>query len=211
MYLKESHPLQVAEFAFAAQIADEPAFNWWVSWVLKKRDRIISLVKRRSARYHKCTHKYGIEIPKTVEEAYAIDKATGTTFWRDAIEKEMKNVRVAFNVLADGVAPPPDHQFIRCHMIFDVKMEDFRRKARLVAGGHATKAPATLTYASVVSRETVRIALLMAALNDVDIWAADVLNAYITVPCREKIWTTLGKEFGDDCGKRPLLSECCMD
>ena len=44
--LKESHPLQVAEFLFAAQIADEPAFNWWVSWVLKKRDRIIFLVKR---------------------------------------------------------------------------------------------------------------------------------------------------------------------
>ncbi len=29
--LKESHPLQVAEFAFAMEIADEPAFNWWVS------------------------------------------------------------------------------------------------------------------------------------------------------------------------------------
>ena len=29
--LKESHPLQVAEFAFAVQIADEPALNWWVS------------------------------------------------------------------------------------------------------------------------------------------------------------------------------------
>ncbi|KAL7487375.1 hypothetical protein ACHAW6_012978 [Cyclotella cf. meneghiniana] len=43
--LKESHPLQVAEFAIAAGIADEPAFNWWVTWVLKKRDRIISLVK----------------------------------------------------------------------------------------------------------------------------------------------------------------------
>ena len=47
-----------------------------------------------------------------------------------------------------------------------------------------------------------RIALLMAALNDVDIWAADALNAYITAPCREKIWTTLGKEFGDDCGRK---------
>ena len=103
-------------------------------------------------------------------------------------------------MLPDGVAPPSDHQYMKCHMIFDVKMEDFRRKARLVAGGHMTKAPATLTYASVVSRETVRIALLMAALNEVDIWAADVLNAYITAPCREKIWTTLGKEFGDDCG-----------
>jgi len=47
--LKESRPLQVAEFTFAVQIADEIAFNWWVSWVLKKRDRIISLVKCQSA------------------------------------------------------------------------------------------------------------------------------------------------------------------
>eukprot|EP00804_Cyclotella_cryptica_P024735 CCRYP_001712-RD/>CCRYP_001712-RD protein AED:0.26 eAED:0.27 QI:0/-1/0/1/-1/0/1/0/353 len=90
-------------------------------------------------------------------------------------------------------------------MIFDVKMEDFQRKARLVAAGHATKAPTTLTYVSVVSRETVRIALLIAALNDVDTWAADVLNAYITAPCQEKIWTTLGREFGDDCGKKAIV------
>eukprot|EP00804_Cyclotella_cryptica_P031315 CCRYP_011111-RA/>CCRYP_011111-RA protein AED:0.45 eAED:0.56 QI:0/0/0/1/0/0/2/0/108 len=61
--LKESHPLQVAEFAFAAQIADEPAFNWWVNWVLKKRDRIISLVKRRSARYHKRLTNTGLTFP----------------------------------------------------------------------------------------------------------------------------------------------------
>ncbi len=54
-----------------------------------------------------------------------------------------------------------------------------------------TKAPETFTYASIVSQETVHIALLVAVLNDVDIWAADVLNAYITVPCRKKIWTTL--------------------
>eukprot|EP00804_Cyclotella_cryptica_P022274 CCRYP_018116-RA/>CCRYP_018116-RA protein AED:0.39 eAED:0.39 QI:0/-1/0/1/-1/1/1/0/189 len=132
--LKEFHPLQVAEFAFAVQIADEPAFNWWVNWVLKKRDRIISLVKCRSARYHKRTHKYVIEHPKTVVEAYAINRAIGTTFWPDAIEKEMKNVHVVFDVLSDSVAPPADHQYIRCHMIFDFKMEDFRCKARLVVG-----------------------------------------------------------------------------
>eukprot|EP00804_Cyclotella_cryptica_P019289 CCRYP_006154-RA/>CCRYP_006154-RA protein AED:0.55 eAED:0.50 QI:0/0/0/0.5/0/0/2/0/72 len=60
-----------------------------------------------------------------VEEAYVIDKATGTTFWRDVIEKGMKNVCVAFDVLAYDEAPPPDHQFICCHMIFDVKMKDF--------------------------------------------------------------------------------------
>ncbi|KAL7474185.1 hypothetical protein ACHAW6_000174 [Cyclotella cf. meneghiniana] len=42
--LKESHPLKVAEFTLATGIADEAAFNWWVKWVLKKRDQIISLV-----------------------------------------------------------------------------------------------------------------------------------------------------------------------
>ncbi|KAL7476293.1 hypothetical protein ACHAW6_002165, partial [Cyclotella cf. meneghiniana] len=179
--LKESHPIQVAEFALAVGIANEPAFNWWVTWVLKKRDWIISLR----------THKFGIELPKTVEETYMIVKATGTSFWRDAIKLEMKNVRVAFDVLPDGVAPSSDHQYMKFHMIFDVKMEDFCRKARLVAGGHMTKTPATLTYASVVSQDTVRIALLMAALNDIDIWAANVLNTYITTPCSKKIWTTL--------------------
>eukprot|EP00804_Cyclotella_cryptica_P014226 CCRYP_005638-RA/>CCRYP_005638-RA protein AED:0.41 eAED:0.41 QI:0/0/0/1/0/0/2/0/167 len=108
----------------------------------------------------------------------------------------MTNVHVAFDILVAGAAPPPDHQFIRCHMIFD---------AWLVARGHATKAPATLTYASAVSRETVRRDLLVAVLNDIDIWAVDSLNTYITAPCQEKIWTTLGEEFGVYCGKMAIV------
>jgi hypothetical protein len=65
----------------------------------------------------------------------------------------MKEVCIAFNILPDGNSVPIGNQKIPCHMIFDMKMEDFRQKARLVAGGHRTKAPATITYASVVSRE----------------------------------------------------------
>lgn len=42
--LKESHPVEVAEFAVAMGIEDEPCFNWWVKPVLKRRDRIISAV-----------------------------------------------------------------------------------------------------------------------------------------------------------------------
>ena len=51
-----------------------------------------------------------------------------------------------------------------------------------------TLTPATLTYASVVSRESVRIALTIAALNDLKVKAGDVLNAYLTAPVSEKIW-----------------------
>ena len=203
--LKESHPVQVAEYAVAQGIAHEPAFNWWVTHVLRKRDRIVAAVKKRNVRYLKKTHKFGIELPKSVAEAYELDRRNGDTKWADAIAKEMKNVRVAFRILPNGERVPQNYQFVHCHMIFDVKMEDLRRKARLVAGGHTTEAPATMTYASVVSRETVRIALLIAALNDLPVWAADIMNAYVTAPNQEKIWTTLGPEFGEDAGKKAII------
>ena len=91
-------------------------------------------------------------------------------------------------------------------MIFDIKTEDIRRKARYVAGGHATVAPPTLTYASVVSRESVRVSLTLAALNDLEVKTSDIQNAYLTAPCSEKIWITLGSEFGPDlAGKKALV------
>ena len=98
-----------------------------------------------------------------------IDEENGNHLWRDGIAKDIDGVIIAFKLIDYGEKPPPTYQEIRCHMIFDIKMEDFRRKARYVAGGHATVAPPTLTYASVVLRESVRIALTLAALNDLEV------------------------------------------
>ena len=69
-----------------------------------------------------------------------------------------------------------------CHMIFGVKMEGFCRKARLVAGGHVIDPPSKITYVSVVSRNTVRIPLTLAALNYFPVKVEDNQNAYITEP-----------------------------
>ena len=99
-------------------------------------------MRKRATRYQKKTHKYGIELPKTVKEAYALDDANGNTFWTDAIAKELKNVKIAFDIL-DQI--PADYQFVRCHMVFNIKIKDFRRKARLVAGGHMTNVPKCMT------------------------------------------------------------------
>ena len=73
---------------------------------------------------------------------------------------------------------------------------DFRHKAQFVAGGHTTNPPAESTYAGVVSRESVRIAFTLAALNDIDIFISGIQNAYLTAPCGEKIIFTCGPEFG---------------
>ena len=145
----------------------------------------------------------GIRLPKTVKEALEIDRVTGTDFWRRAIEKEMAAVTPAFSdEKVKGLSPEEvrkgqvliGYQEIKCHMIFDVKM-DMTRKARFVAGGHMTKPPSSITYASVVSRDSVRIAFMLAALNDLDVQAADIGNAYLNAKCKERIWTVGGPEF----------------
>ncbi len=59
-------------------------------------------------------------------------------------------------------------------------MEDFHRKVWIVAMGHMTNVPPTVTYASVVLHETVHIALTMAALNALKVMAAGIMNTYIT-------------------------------
>jgi hypothetical protein len=141
-----------------------------------------------------------------VEEAKEIDKENGNTLWMDSVEKEMGAVRVAFKFLNDDDIIPPGYTEVKgSHLIFDIKMEDFRRKSRYVAGGHTVDAPSSLTYASVVSRETVRVALTLAALNDLEVKACDIMNAFLTAPCSERIWLIAGKEFGPNAGNRAIV------
>ena len=91
---------------------------------------------------------------------------------------------------------PIIYQEIKCHMIFDIKLdENFCRKAQLVGGRHTTTAPASITYSSVISRESVRIALKIAALNGLYILECDIQNDYLKAKWRELIWTTAGPKF----------------
>jgi len=81
--LRESNPVQVAEYVTARNIADEPAFAWWVPYVL------------------------GIEVPTSVKHAIEIDRKNKNTFWADALKKEMGNVCVAFEILGQNAKSTP--------------------------------------------------------------------------------------------------------
>ena len=80
--LKESNSIQVAEYAKAHQLQEEPAFAWWTSTVLRQRDRIISKVVNRQ-QVKETRMKFGIVIPNTVEEAYALDVKE----WQHIVER----------------------------------------------------------------------------------------------------------------------------
>ena len=69
-----------------------------------------------------------------------------------------------------------------------------------------TEVPTILTYASVVLRESVRIALTLAALNDLEVKISDIQNAYLTTSVTEQIWIILGPEFGADAGKKVIVT-----
>jgi hypothetical protein len=82
-------------------------------------------------------------------------------------------------------------------MIFDIKM-DFMHKARFVAGGHVTEPPTSIKYSSVVARDSIRLAFLIASLNNLDILSANIGNAYLNMFTREIVHTTCGLEFGQE-------------
>ncbi len=202
--LKESNPIEVSEYVQRNELMSEPAFAWWVPWTLKQMKRTLKAMKTR---YHRTTSKFGIELPKTVKRALEIDKETGTTFWRDAITKEMKTVDKAFEVLPDGSSKPVGYNFIKCHLIFYCKAGTLQRKCRLVADGSRVSPPDGMnTYASVVSRESVRLAFLLAGLNGLNVMAADCEGAYLNAKCKERLYTKLGPEFGEREGQWAIIT-----
>ena len=98
------------------------------------------------SRIRRTTYKYGIEIPTSLEHARKLDEAKGNDFWRKAIEKEIMNVGIAFEVLECSDNVPAGWHAVTGHIIFDVRM-DFTRKARWVLDGHKTTEPNIYTYA----------------------------------------------------------------
>ena len=78
-------------------------------------------------------------------------------------------------------------------MAFDIKLEDFQRKACLVARDHKTNTMDAITYSSVVTRETVWNALIMVASHDLEVKAADMLSTYVMAYNKQDMDNNAGK------------------
>ncbi len=74
------------------------------------------------------SHKYGVEVPTSIAHAYRIDAANGNHLWRDAINRKMENLKVAFDILHKGQTPPQGYIKASGHLVFDVRMT-LERKA----------------------------------------------------------------------------------
>ena len=143
-------------------------------------------------------YKYGFEIPRSVKHAHELDAKNGNTRWGDAIRTEISQI-VEYETFDDrgkGTKVPNAYKLIRCHFVFDVK-HDGRHKARYVAGGHLTDPPLESVYSGVVSLRSLRLVIFLSELNSLQLYAADVGNAYLEAKTREHVCIIGGPEFHD--------------
>lgn len=110
---------------------------------------------------------------------------------------------MAFKLLDEGIKASDGSTKVPYHIAFDVRF-DLTRKAMLVAGGHKHRDVSSYkTYYSVLSRDSVRIMLTVAVLNDLSILVADIGNAYLNAPNKEKVHVICGSElFGPEAEGR---------
>jgi hypothetical protein len=81
----------------------------------------------------------------------------------------------------------PWYKKIRCHMMYDIK-HDGRHKAHLVAGGHLRDPNTESVYSGAVSLCGIRLVVLLVELNSLELWGADVGNAYLEAKTKEKVY-----------------------
>lgn len=117
-----------------------------------------------------------------LDDPDAYDKLIGATFLLNPV-KCLENIATKVTVIrwkTDHLGNPQGwahkNPLMDTHQ-YEVQLEDFTRKARFIARGHMTSAPNSLTYSSMALHESVKIAFLMAALNNLDIMSCDIGTA----------------------------------
>ena len=141
--------------------------------------------------------KFGVRVLRNVKEAYYLDEINGNTYWADAMDLELSQLKeyAAYRSLGLHARVPDGYQQINVRMVFDVK-QSLKRKARLVARGDQTAPPPESVYSGVASLRSLRIICFLAELNGLEITGGDIGNAYLEAYTKEKVCFVAGDEFG---------------
>ena len=192
MMIKDD-PITLAKYAYENDLLATPSWKRLRSYLSPSIKRMVNKTKFKATTP---IYKFGIQIPRNVKEAFALDAKNGNTKWQDAMQDEITS-HYDYDTYKDhGTIKFLDgYKRICVHFVFDVK-HDLRHKARLVAGGHLTDPTTEGTYSGVVSLRSLRIATLAAELNGLEIMVGDISSAYLEAYTEEKVYFIAGPEFG---------------
>ena len=150
------------------------------------------------------TYMFGYLIPRNYMEAMQFDCENINSKWYDAIKLEMESMleykvfkkwdKAILDKHKKVVNPPIGYHRIKVHLVFAVEF-DGRHKARLVEDGHLIPEPIENIYSGVVSLRKLRLVIFLGKLNHLDLWGADIGNAYLQAFTDEKLYIVAGPEF----------------
>jgi len=190
-------PVTCAIYARENNLLDLPGWKRFKSIARREGKflRMVNQAKLRSFRHSK-KYKYGFEVARDYQDALRIDKLNGNSRWAESVQTELDSIKSYDTFKDNGYKVPAGYKPCRVHFVFDVK-HDGRHKARLVANGALTEAPLESVYSGVVSLRGIRVLAFLSELNNMELWATDIGNAYLEAETKEKLYIVAGPEFGE--------------
>ena len=169
--ISKDDPITCAVYAKKHDLLDTTGWKHLKRYA-KTSKRLIRAVNQSRIRQVRASARYqhGFQVPKDYNDAIRLDKENSK------------------------VVTPDGFQKIRVHFVYAVK-HDGRFKARLVADGHLTKEPVESIYSGVVSLRSLRMVVFLSQLNNLEIWGADVGNAYLEAYTDEMLCIIAEPEF----------------
>eukprot|EP00957_Ditylum_brightwellii_P144744 11025689-Ditylum_brightwellii.AAC.1 len=145
------------------------------------------------------TYKYGVKVPRSVKHDIDLDKANGSTMWKDIMTLEVDALKEmeCFDLWDAGNKPVGNYQRTTLYIVFDYK-QDLRRKARLVARGPLVGLLDNKVFSSTVKGISVKLLYVIAHCAGLNALCGDIGSAYVNAYTNEKIYAIAGPEFGED-------------
>ena len=147
---------------------------------------------------------FGYLIPRNYMEAMQFESENKNSKWYDAIKLEMLSMseyevfkkwdKAILDKHKKVMNLPKGYHRIKVHLVFTLKF-DGRHKVRLVADGHLTAEPIKNIFSGVVSLRNLRLVIFLGKLNHLDLWGADIGNAYLEAFTDKKLCIVAGPEF----------------
>ena len=210
-------PVTCAIYAKDHGLLDTPGWKRYRNLVKndKKLARAINQTKLCQAR-RMPKYKFGVEVPHDYKDAMRLDEQNGNHRWQESVDIEMGQIheyktfidkgKVRYSKEGRVLGVGNEYKRVRVHLVFDVK-HCGKYKARLVADGSRIQAPAEGVYSGVVSLKSLRLVMFIAELNQLELWGADVGNAYLESYTKEKLFVIAGPEFGELEGHLLIMSK----